>query len=303
MSNEMQKTNGNGSVEKRAPDPQNMLKAYLEKMKPAMAAVLPKHVTPDRITKVVLSATSRQPKLLECTIESIARAVMQASELGLEIGGLLGEAYLVPYNNKVNGQWRKEAQCIPGYKGLLKLARQSGQLVSLCANLVYADDEFTADIATAEVSHKLNAQRFMGDRGEFVGAYAYAVLKDGGRVLEPMSRQQIDLVRARSKSKDNGPWVTDYEQMARKTVIRRICNYLPLSPELQRALEHDDAIETTGEAVGGISLLPEPGAKTKALTSAVAERAAAMAEEPEPVDVPVAPPSEPQGEGREPGED
>lgn len=310
MSTEIQKSNGNGNAaEKRGGgDPQNMLKAYLEKMKPAMAAVLPKHVTPDRITKVVLSATSRQPGLLECTIESIARSVMQASELGLEIGGLLGEAYLVPYKNNKNGKWIKEAQCITGYRGLLKLARNSGLLVSLCANIVYANDEFEADLATATVSHRVRASMFTGDRGELVGVYAFAVLKDGGKQLEVMSKGQVDLVRARSKASGSGPWVTDYEQMTRKTVIRRISNYLPLSPELQRALEHDDAIETEGHAVeSGPSLLPEKGARTKALTEAVMNRASSIASELDyEKDLVTAPPdAEPASEPamREPGSD
>ena len=104
------------AIERVTPQ-QKLLKQELEKIQAAMTAVLPRHVTAARITKVVLSATSRTPALLDCTVQSICRAVMQASELGLEIGGLLGEAYLVPYWNKHSKA--QEAQCIIGYQGLI----------------------------------------------------------------------------------------------------------------------------------------------------------------------------------------
>lgn len=236
---------GNGAIQKQ--DPQQTLKAMLERMKPALAAVLPKHVTADRMLKVVLSATARQPKLLECSTTSIVRSVMQAGELGLEVGGLLGEAYLVPYNNKVedeNGRtrWEKQAQCIPGYKGLIKLARQSGQIASIIAVVVYVEDKFRVLPAEDRIEHEPDLK---GDRNDedIVAVYAIARFREGGQQIDYMTLAEVDKIRARSKSAESGPWVTDFAEMARKTVVRRLCKYLPLSAELAQAIELDNEHE------------------------------------------------------------
>jgi len=200
----------------------------------SLTSVLPKHVTPERLVKVVLSATMRTPALRDCSIQSVALCVMQAGELGLDLGGKLGEAYMVPFKN--------EAQFIVGYKGLIKLARQSGQLISLAANLIHEAEKGVVEIdrATAIVKHPLV---YGADASPIIGAYALAILRDGARQLDYMSKDEIDAIRARSRAGRNGPWVTDYGQMARKTVIRRLMNYLPLSTELQRAIEYDRELD------------------------------------------------------------
>lgn len=243
-----------------APNPQMLLKHELEKIKAEMAKVLPKHVTADRMIKVVLSATARQPKLLECTTASICRSVMQAAELGLELGGLLGEAYLVPYSVKVPGygrspdRWEMQAQCITGYRGYIKLARQSGETESISARVAYRDDTFEVQLGTAEdIVHKPNLVSQARDDKDIIAVYCVIKLAGGGLQFDVMTKHEVDKIRGRSKSKDNGPWVTDYAEMARKTVTRRAMKYAALSSEqLARAQELDDqndVIDTVGESV------------------------------------------------------
>jgi recombination protein RecT len=242
-------TEQKSSVEIVRPGPQQLLKAELERIKPALAAVLPRHVTPERILKVVLSATARQPALLECTMASIVRAVMQAGELGLEVGGLLGEAYLVPYNVKVKDgnreRWEKQAQCIPGYRGLIKLARQSGQIAAVSAHPVFAGDDFTVNLATETISHDPDLAGDMSDEA-ITAAYCVVRFKEGGQQIEVMGRSQLDAVRSRSKAANAGPWVTDFAEMCRKSVVKRCLKYCPISAELAEAMDLDARAEEEG---------------------------------------------------------
>lgn len=214
-------------------DKQATIRDLLEKAKPSISAVLPKHVTADRLLKVALSATARTPALLACSPQSILLAVMQSAELGLEVGGLLGDAYLVPFKGQV--------QLIVGYRGMVKLARQSGELTSLEAYVVHSNDKFEIEFGLEpRLVHKPVMQ---GERGDVVAAYAIARFKDGARQVDVMTRAEIDALKTRSASGANGPWVTDFPEMAKKSVVRRLCKYLPLSPELSKALEHEAAVE------------------------------------------------------------
>ncbi len=202
----------------------------------SIADIIPKHLTPNRLVKMMLVAVSRTPKLLECTQESVLQAAMRSAELGLDCGGTLGQAYLVPfYNGKTQAM---ECQFIPGYRGLIDLARRGGQIASIRAHCVYTNDTFTVEYGTAEcIVHK---PKLDGGRGELLCVYAIAELKDGSTQSETMTRDQVDDIRGRSKAGDSGPWKTDYDEMARKTVVRRLCKYLPLSAELERAMEIDN---------------------------------------------------------------
>src|SRR5579859_4643184 len=244
------------AIATQAATPQQLLGLDLNNIKKTLEAVLPKHVTPERLIKVVLSATARKPDLLKCTRRSIVRAVMQAAELGLEVGGILGDAYLVPYNVKITeaGQpdrWEKQVQMIPGYRGLIKLARNSGQITSISAWPVYKADTFEIDLAEETIIHKpsLTTERKPDD---IVFVWAQAKYTDGGKAIDFMTRSEVDAVRKRSKAANDGPWVTDFAEMARKTVVRRLCKYLPLSPEMQKALEVDadrEDLERRGDAI------------------------------------------------------
>ena len=272
-------------------NPQLALRNMLERYKPAIASVLPRHITADRMVKVLLSATARKPDLLKCTYASICHALMQASELGLELGGILGEAYLVPYNVKIKekghaDRWEKHAQMIPGYRGLIKLARQSGDVRTIAAHVTYENDVFSVNLADEQIRHIPNLRGERDDRN-IIAVYAIAKFKTGERLIDFMTRAEVEKVRRRSKSADEGPWVTDYAEMTRKTVVRRLCKYLPLSRELQAALEIDAEAED-GERLSPDILAPpeEETPKARKLAERVRSRAGLSVEAPDPIENP-----------------
>lgn len=227
---------GNGS--KTALTRKQKLESFLnnESFRKSLKDVIPKHLTPDRIVKMALVAASRQPKLFECTPQSFLQSVMKSAELGLDCVGTLGQGYLVPYYNKHIKAL--ECQFIAGYQGLINLARRSGHIKRIESRVVYENDMFDVEYG---LNQKLTHRPYLGDnRGKIICVYAVAELKDGSSQLEVMAIDQIEAIRERSKAKDSGPWVTDFAEMARKTVVRRIAKYLPLSPELAKAIETDD---------------------------------------------------------------
>ena len=240
MASEMQTTGGTTIV--RQPAPIDGLRDLLAKARPSMEMVLPKHVNAERLIKVALVAVSKTPKLLECTKTSIVQSVMKAAELGLDCGGALGSAYLVPYkkNSKdARGNWQSEMVCqlIVGYRGLIDLARRSGALSSIEARVVRERDRFELAFG---LEPKLIHEPFLdGEAGGVRLVYCVARLTDGGTHVEVMTRDQVERIRERSKASKDGPWVTDWEEMARKTVVRRTCKYLPLSAEIVRAMQED----------------------------------------------------------------
>lgn len=258
-----------------------------------IAAVLPKHVTVERLVKIAVSACSRNPDLLACTQASVFMAVLQAAELGLEFGNVLGQAYLVPFNN---GD-KKEATMIPGYRGLISLARRSGEIKSIEAVLVYERDEFELIRGTeTRIIHKPHLD---SDPGEVRLVYGIAHLKDGGEQVEVMRLSELNAIRDRSKAAKSGPWVTDTYEMYRKTVIRRLFKYLPMSVELVKAITASDAAEgdqkieadlsvfnTTGIGVEESKALPP--APTETLEEKLVKKASEVA---------------PVSREREPGED
>lgn len=219
-------------------NPITAFRGFLEKQKAQLAAALPKHVSPDRMIRLACTEFAKNPLLQKCTPVSVFGAIIQASQLGLEIG-VLGQAYLVPYRNTKNNTY--EAQFIPGYKGLIGLARRSGEVTSIETNIVYANDRFDLKLGLeTSVDHVPNLD---GDRGTPRLVYGVAKFRDGGYHFEWMTMGEVNKIRARSKASNNGPWVTDYEQMVRKTLIRRMSNYLPMSIELQQAIQIGDAAE------------------------------------------------------------
>ena len=219
---------------------------YLKRdsVKEQIASALPKHMTPDRLARVVLTTIRTNPTLLECTVPSLMSCTMQAAQLGLE-PGLLGHCYFVPFNRKIKtpGQpdrWVKDVQFIIGYKGLLDLVRRTGNVKEIAAHPIYERDTFQVVYGYDSTLRHVPA---FGDRGAVVGFYAYAQTADGGRYCEVMSLDDVKAIRDRSKSKDNGPWVTDFAEMGRKTVLRRLCKYLPISIEIADKIGEDERRE------------------------------------------------------------
>lgn len=234
----MTTTNGGGQSQAIVKGPQARLKAIKDELANAsksLAMLLPKHVTIDRMVRIVTSSVSRTPQLLDCTPQSIVLATAQACALGLEPNQALGLGYLVPFG--------REAQFIPGYRGLVRLAVQSGEVQWVQSRIVHEKDTFEVEYGTEQrIVHK----PFVADEeaGRVIGAYAVAEMKNGAKLFEFMTIAQLDAIRRRSKSADSGPWKTDTTEMYRKTVVRRLCKSLPLSEErLERALHHQARAE------------------------------------------------------------
>lgn len=228
--------------------PAGELAAFLSSpgMKAQIQAALPKHMTPERMARIVTTEIRKNPGLVKCERNSFLGAVIQCAQLGLEPGNSLGHAYILPFEKreKVNGSWqtvRTDAQLIIGYRGMIDLARRSGQIVSISARTVREGDEFSYQFGLQEdLVHKPNES---GEPGEITHVYAVARLRDGGVQFEVMSMAQVNAVREQSKAKDSGPWKTHFEEMAKKTVIRRLFKYLPVSVEIQRAVTLDEAAD------------------------------------------------------------
>lgn len=214
--------------------------------KAQMALALPKTLTADRLTRIVLTECRKTPELRRCNPQSFFGAVLQCAQLGLEPGSALGHCYLLPYGNGKAKDGRPNCQIIIGYRGMIDLARRSGQIVSINAYCVHQDDEFVYELGLhPDIKHRPSAQ---ADRGPVIYVYAVAQLQGGGVQFEVMSRAEIEAVRKQSKAGTRGPWVTHWEEMARKTVVRRLFKYLPVSTEALRAVEVDEKSDR-GEAV------------------------------------------------------
>ena len=200
----------------------------------AVPSSLARTLRPERIAKIVVMAASRNPRLAECTLSSIVRSVTEILSLGLEPDGPQKQAYLVPFFNKHVGKY--EASVMIGYKGLMALARRSPEIVDVNAQVVCKNDACHVHLGTRnEILHEPP----LSDRGEMVAVYAVAKLRDGGTQIELMSKSQVDAVRdASARSKD--VWAAHYDEMARKTVIRRAAKWWPASIDLADAFALED---------------------------------------------------------------
>lgn len=207
----------------------------LERGKKQLALALPRHITPDRMVRIVLTEVQKTPELLNCSQQSLLGAVIQAAQLGLE-PGLAGMAYLVPFKGQV--------QLIPGYRGLMNLAQRSGMVSVIYSEVVCRQDDFEFELGLDLVlKHRPSDDRDPSNVASISHAYAVAKLKDGGQQFVVMTKKEVDTIRGRSRASAKGPWVTDYAAMAKKTVIRQLCKFLPMSVELQTAVSLDERDE------------------------------------------------------------
>ena len=226
--------------------PKEQISYLLNQKKGELAKMLPKTLSIDRLLKVAQIAATTTPALAKCDVPSLVGAIGQCAQMGLEPNTVLGHAYLVPFNTKRkdgNGveRWVNSVQVIIGYKGLIDLARRSGQIVSIAAHEVCENDQFELVYGLDE---KLVHRPAMGERGEVIGFYAVAKLKDGGHSFEFMSLHQVREIMKATQSKGKyGPWQDHFIEMGRKTVIRRLAKYLPLSIEFQTAVALDNQAE------------------------------------------------------------
>jgi recombination protein RecT len=218
-----------------------MLNAY----KAEIARALPRHLDGDRMARIALTCFRSNPKLGACDPKSVFASIIVASQLGLE-PGVMGQCYLIPYKD--------ECQLQIGYQGLIDLVRRTGKVVRIEAHVVHQNDTFTYRTGLNTVLEHEPAVD--GEPGTSRLAYAVAEFVDGGYHVEVMSRQQIEAIRDRSQNVINAkkygkktPWDTDPDEMWRKTLIRRICKYLPKSAEMAMALALDNAADRGGQKI------------------------------------------------------
>lgn len=216
--------------------PENTLNALLKRMGPEIQRALPKHMNADRIARIALTAVRTTPKLLECDQTSFLAAIMQSAQLGVEPNTGLGQAYLIPYGKQVQFQL--------GYKGLIDLAVRSGQYKSIYAHEVYDNDEFDHSYGlNKDLIHKPSAIPV----GDPIGYYAVYHLQNGGYDFVYWTRERIDLhAKKFSQAVQKGwtsPWKTNYDAMAKKTVLKEVLKYAPKSIELQKSVEADSTIK------------------------------------------------------------
>ena len=234
-------------------NPKQGIKDLLASQWPKIEAVMPKHMSSERLYQLAVSTVNQNPQLADCDVASLLSCVMKCSALGLEPSAVdgLGRAYILPYRNKGT----MTATFIMGYKGMIDLARRSGEIKDISARAVYEGDDFDYEFGLEEkLRHRPSARKHDADEKP-THVYMVAHFKDGGHYMDVMTIDEVESIRKRSRAKDNGPWVTDYEAMAKKTVIRRAFPYLPVSVEAQSAVAAD---ETTPDYAGALSPVIPP---------------------------------------------
>lgn len=228
--------------------PIDRFKQELSLRKDMMTSLLPKNINFDKFQAIVIAAVGSNPDLLECDRGSLLKSCIQAAELGLSLNPTLGEGDILKvWNNRTK---RNDAQFRPRYMGLMKLARQSGEVMKIEAEIVRENDEFLIQKGDdPRLEHRIK----LGNRGEMVGAYCIWTLKDGNKQFEVMDRDQILAIRDRSSAKTKegkivGPWATDQEEMWRKTVVRRASKYMPRATDaFSNAVALDNLLEVGHE--------------------------------------------------------
>lgn len=212
---------------------------YVKMMSGEIAKALPSVITPERFTRMVLSAISVNPKLAECTPQSFLGSMMTAAQLGVEPNTALGQAYIIPFRN----HGVMEAQFQLGYKGMIDLAYRSGEVSIIQAHEVCEHDEFEYELG---LDPKLHHKPAATNRGKPIAYYAMFKTKDGGFGFEVMSVEDVTAHAKRySKAYGNSPWQTNFDEMAKKTVLKKVLKYAPLKSEFVRGVAQDETIKTT----------------------------------------------------------
>ncbi len=251
-----------GAVGNALAQRQNTLANLIERQKVEIARALPRHLSPDRLARIATTVMRQVPQLGQADPTSFLGALMTCAQLGLEPGPL-GHAYLVPFKNHAKScrdkrgcDCRVDVQFIPGYRGLVELARRSGQVQSVQARVVREGDEFAYAFGLDPRLDHVPA----GTLANVTHAYAVVRYKDGGVDFDVMTVAEINAIRQRSKASDKGPWVTDYAEMAKKTVLRRLLKTAPMSVEYAQAVAQDEQIRTiiTPDALDIAPPEPEP---------------------------------------------
>jgi len=227
-------------------NPQQDFKGILKSQWPKIQQVMPKHMSQERMFQLAVSAYNSTPKLAECTPVSVLSCIMKCAALGLEPSAVdgLGRAYILPFRNSKTR--RMEGTFILGYKGMIDLARRSGEISSISARAVYEGDTFSYSYGLNEDLHHIPGNQPKTD-DKLTYAYCVAHFKDGGHYFIVLDREELLKARKASKAGNSGPWVDHFSQMCIKTAVRRAFPYLPVSIEAQSAASSD---ETTPDYSG-----------------------------------------------------
>ena len=227
---------------------QTGLKVLLQKMQGQIAKALPSVLTPERYTRMVMTALSTNPQLQSCTPESFLGAVMQAAQLGVEPNTPLGQAYLIPYKNKrkIGDKWYDVLECSfqLGYKGLLDLAYRSGEVSIVDAQAVHENDEFSYEYG---LEPKLKFKPALKDRGPVIAYYAMFRTRQGGYNFAVMSKEDIVAFKdqySQAAGSKYSPWNTNFDAMAKKTVLKQVLKYAPLKSDFVKAVAADETVKT-----------------------------------------------------------
>ena len=239
------------AIQKKAEEQKNLavpgqpkpLKVIVQEMMPQIAKALPSVITPERFARIATTALSTNTKLRACDALSFQGALLTAAQLGLEVNSPLGFAYLIPRNKGTKENPIYECTLQIGYKGLINLAYRSGEVSTVGAQVVYSNDEFSYQLG---IDPDLKHKPAMTDRGEPIAFYGFYKLKDGGFGFEVMS---VDAVRAHSqkfseavKRGYSSPWQTNFEEMAKKTVLKKALKYAPMKTDFVRAVAADESV-------------------------------------------------------------
>ena len=264
--------NNGAAVAKKESKPKTIID-LVQLSKNQFANALPKHINTDRFVRIAITTIRQNPKLAKCSQESLLGALMVSAQLGLE-PGVLGQCYLIPFENKKAGT--VECQFQIGYKGLIELLRRSGQLSDIYSYTVYENDEFYIEYGLSRtLVHKPN----FTDRGGIKGFYAVAILKDGAKAFEYMTKDEITKheEKYRKGSYKNDVWNKNFEEMSQKTVVKKLLKWLPVSVEFLEMAAKDEksfkVIDDKSTEVQEIEILENNGDIINAETGEFIEEA------------------------------
>ena len=229
-------TGANGTAVAKKEEKPKTIFDLIQLSKKQFNNALPQHINTDRFVRIAITTIRLNPKLAKCNPESLIGALMVSAQLGLE-PGTLGQCYLIPFENKKAGT--VECQFQIGYKGLIELLRRSGQLSDIYSYTVYENDDFNIEYGLSRtLTHKPN----FDERGEIKGFYAVAILKDGAKAFEYMTKDEITKheEKYRKGSYKNDVWNKNFEEMAQKTVVKKLLKWLPVSVEFLEMAAKDE---------------------------------------------------------------
>ena len=213
------------------------------------AAALPKHINSERFTRIAITTIRQNPELAKCSQESLLGSLMVLAQLGLE-PGVLGQAYLLPFKNKKLDT--TECQLQISYKGMIELLRRTGQLTDIYAYPVYQNDLFEIEYGLQRtLTHKPNMKE---ERGELLGIYSVAILKDGTRAFEYMTKKELEEheQKYRLGQFKNNIWVKNFIEMGSKTVVKKMLKWLPISVEALEVIEKENFVQKYNEETGEV---------------------------------------------------